>query len=314
MEAFSNAASMMVVLFITIALGYAARKGGLVDDAFDTTLSKVVIWITCPALILDSVLGNSNLPDNATILQLAGVSVLLFIPLATLALLITHFYRVPDGQKSAHAFTIVFSNVAFIGFAVSSAILGSDSLLYLSVYNLVCTVFIWTIGAWFISRSGTVKLSRAEQLAYMKKNLLTPTVAACFLALILALLHVTDTGTIGYTCNLIGAMTPPATMLVIGSTLAKYEIRTMITDGWSYLTMAIRLFGVPALVYFIGSFFISDSYVLATLTLVTAMPAAQVGTMMGIAYGGDLLTLSRGMFLTTIFSMITIPIVTMFIV
>jgi len=44
------------------------------------------------------------------------------------------------------------------------------------------------------------------------------------------------------------------------------------------------------------------------------MPAAQVGLMMGVIYGGDLLSLSQGMFLTTIFSIVTIPIVTMFII
>ncbi len=314
MEVFSNAASMMATLFIVVALGYAARKGGLVNDDFDAMLSKVVIWITCPALILDSVLGNGNLPDNTIIWQVLGVTLLLFIPTTLLALLITHFYRTPENAKSAHAFTIVFSNVAFIGFAVSSAILGKESLLYLSVYNLVCTTYIWSLGAWLMSRSGTVKLTRREQFAYVRKNLCTPTIAACLAALVLALLHITDSGIIGYTCNLLGAMTPPATMLIIGSTLAKYRMREMVTDVWSYITAFIRLIAMPAFVYFFGGLFISDTYVLATLALISAMPAAQVGIMMAVAYGGDLLTVSRGMFLTTLLSIITIPIVTMFIV
>ena len=312
MEAFSNAASMMVVLVIVVALGYVARKGGLVDDAFDATLSKVVIWITCPALILDSVLGNGNLPDNTVIWQVLGVSVLLFVPATAFALLVTHFYRTPESAKGAHAFTLVFSNVAFIGFPVAAAILGKDSLLYLSIYNLVCTIYIWSLGAWLISRSGTVKFTRREQLAYVRKNLCTPTIAACLAALVLALFHVTDSGIIGYTCNLVGAMTPPATMLIIGSTLAKYRVLDMLIDGWSYLTTFIRLIVMPAFVYFFGGLFISDSYVLAAIVLVWAMPAAQVGIMMGVAYGGDLLTLSRGMFLTTLFSVVTIPLVAMF--
>lgn len=311
---FSNAASMMAVLVIIVALGYLARKGDLVNDDFDVMLSKVVIWITCPALILDSVLSNGNLPDDAVIWQVFGVSLLGFVPTAVLAVLVTSLYRTSEGAKGAHAFTITFSNVAFIGFAVCSAILGSGSLLYLSIYNLVSTALVWTLGAWFLSRSGTVRLSRREQLAYVKRNLLTPTMIACVLALVLALLHVTDDGIIGYTCNLLGAMTPPATMLIIGSTLARYRVRDMLVDGWSYLTAAMRLLVAPALVYFVGGLFISDSYVLATLVLVSAMPVAQVGTMMGIAYGGDLLTLSRGMFLTTLLSVVTIPVVTMFII
>ena len=314
MEAFLNAGSMMIVLFITVALGYVARKTDLVDDAFDSALSRVVIYITCPALILDSVLGNTNLPPNEIVWQVLGMSLLLYLATAAIALGIARLYPIPEGQRSSHAFTITFSNVAFIGFAVSAAILGSDSLLYLSIYNLIGTVLIWTLGAWMISRSGTVELSGREQLAYVKRNLFTPTTAASILALVLALLHVTDSGTIGYACNLIGAMTPPATMLIIGSTLARYRLRDMLNNVWAYVTTAIRLLGIPAFVYFFGGLFISDAYVLASLTLIAAMPAAQVGLMMGVIYGGDLLSLSQGMFLSTIFSIITIPIVTMFIV
>lgn len=314
MEAFLNAWSMMVVLFITVALGYIARKLDLMNDVFDSTLSKVVIYITCPALVLDSVLGNTALPPNEIILQVLGISLVVFIPITAVALGIPHFYPIPEGQRSSHSFTITFSNVAFIGFAVCSSILGSNSLLYLSVYNLVCTILIWTLGAWMISRSGAVKLSRCEQMAYVKKNLATPTTAACFVALVLALLHVTDSGVIGYTCDLIGAMTPPATMLIIGSTLAKYRMRDMVNNVWAYVTTFIRLIGVPAIVYFVGNLFIPDPYVVASLTLIAAMPAAQVGSMMGIVYGGDLLSLSQCMFLTTIFSLVTIPLVTMFIV
>jgi len=313
-ETFLNAGSMMVVLFITVALGYIARKTDLVDDAFDSTLSKVVVYITCPALILDSVLGNENLPPNEIIWQVFGVSLLLYLAVAAIALGITRLYPIPEGQRSSHAFTITFSNVAFVGFAVCAAILGSDSLLYLSIYNLLGTILIWTLGAWMISRSGTVKLSRREQLAYVKRNLATPTTAASIAALVLALLHVTDSGIIGYTCDLIGAMTPPATMLIIGSTLARYRLRDMVNNVWAYVTTAIRLLGIPIFVYFFGGLFISDPYVLAALTLITAMPAAQVGLMMGVIYGGDLLSLSQGMFLTTIFSIVTIPIVTIFII
>lgn len=313
MEAFLNAGMVMAVLFITVTLGYIARKTGLMDDTFDRSLTRVVIYITCPGLVLDSVLSNPNLPPNDVIWQVLGTSIILFVPVTIVALVLPSLYPIPEGQRSSHSFTITFSNVAFIGFAVCASILGEESLLYLSIYNLVCTLLIWTLGAWMISRSGEVKPTRSEQLAYVKKNTLTPTTIACLLAFVLALLHITDDGVIGYTCDLLGAMTPPATMLIIGSTLAKYQFKEMLNNVWAYVTSFVRLIGVPAIVYATGSLFISDTYVLAALTLISAMPAAQVGSMMGIAYGGDLLSLSQCMFITTVFSVITIPLVTVFV-
>lgn len=314
MDTFLNAGSMMLVLFFTVAIGYLARKIHLVDDSFDDTLSKVVMKITCPAVVLDSVLSNSDLPNNSVVWQILGVSFLLFVPVVLIALLIPRFYRIPDIQKGSHEFTIAFSNVGLVGFAVCDSILGSESVLYLAIYNIACNLVLFSVGAWMIARSGTVKLTKREQLDYVRKNLLSPIMAACVLALIFALFHITDTGVIGKTCELLGAMTPAAAMLIIGSTLAKYEIKSMFNNGWAYITTAARLLLIPTVVYFVGSFFISDPYIVASLVLINAMPAAMMGTTMSIIYGGDSKSLSQGMFLSTIFSVITIPLVTTFLI
>lgn len=313
MEAFLNAGSMMIVLFVTVSLGYLARKMHMIDQDFNDSLSKVVMNITCPAVVLDSVLSNENLPSNEVVWQILGVSFIVFIPVILVSLLIPQLYRIPRNQRGGHSFSICFSNVGFIGFAVCDSILGSESVLYIAIYNIACNLVLYSVGAWMISRTGSVKLSFKEQLSYIRKNLISPVMACCVIALFLALFHVTDSGVIGHTCELVGAMTAPAAMLVVGSTLATYKIKSMVTNGWAYVSTFSRLIIVPAVVFFVGGLFISDPYQLASLTLVCATPAAMMGITMGILYGGDLDSLSQCMFLTTIFSIVTIPLVTMFI-
>ena len=66
---------VMVVLFIIVVLGYAMCKLGYMGDKFDQKLSSIVIDITCPALILSSVMG-TELPDRSLILPLLGVGFL----------------------------------------------------------------------------------------------------------------------------------------------------------------------------------------------------------------------------------------------
>lgn len=309
---FLNAESTMVVLFITVALGYLARKIHLTDDAFDSTLSKMIMTITCPAMILNSVLSNTSLPDDSVILQVLGVSTVTYIPLLVIAFAVPYLYRgAPAGSRGAHSFAIAFGNTGFVGFAVCAAILGSNSVLYASLYNIPFNLFVFSIGAFFMARSGTVKLSGKQQLGYLKKNLLSPSMITCVVALFLALAHVTDSGVVGRTCSMIGAMTPPASMLVIGSTLAKYQIGAMLKNGWAYVSSFFRLIVAPALMYVLGGLLIQDPYLLATLVLVAAMPAAALGTVMCLTYGGDLVTTSQCMFLTTVLSLFTIPLVTM---
>ena len=312
METFLNAESTMIILFIIVGCGYLARKLKWTDDKFDSGLSKLIMNISCPALILDSVLSNTNLPGadvilNILLMSLAGFAVLLLV--AWIAPLI---YRAPHETLGAHRFTIAFSNTGFIGFAVVGAIIGSNAVLYASMFNIVFNLIIFSFGAFFISATGTVQVSRREQIDKMLEQMRSPAMISCFVALALALLGVTDTeGVVGRTCDMLGAMTPPASMLVIGSTLAKYKFGEMFGNWRIYPTALLRLLGAPAIFWLVGSFFTTDAYVISAVAMVNGMPAAALGTMFCLTYGGDLRTISQGMFVTTILSIITIPIITL---
>lgn len=312
METFLNAESTMIILFIIVACGFVARKLHWTDDKFDAGLSKLIMNISCPALIFDSVLGNTDLPDAPFILQILLISSVSFAGILLLAWIAPRIYRTPREALGSHQFTIAFGNTGFIGFAVVGAIIGSNAVLYASMYNIVFNLVIFSFGAYFVSASGTVQISTRERLKTMLVQLRSPAMIACFVALFLALFGITDLhGVVGRTCDMLGAMTPPASMLVIGSTLAKYNFGEMFGNWRIYPTALLRLLGAPALFYFIGSFFTTDTYMLGVLALENGMPAAALGTMFCLAYGGDLKTMSQGMFVTTVLSIVTIPIVTL---
>ena len=312
MDTFLNAGSTMVILFIIVSCGFIARKLKWTDDKFDAGLTKLIMNISCPALILDSVLGNTNLPDAPFILNILLISIVAYVGILILAWVAPKIYRAPRESLGAHQFTIAFGNTGFIGFAVVGAIIGSNAVLYASMYNIVFNLVIFSFGAYFVQASGSVKLTARERLTTMVSQLRSPAMIACFIALVLALLGITDLdGMIGRTCDMLGAMTPPASMLVIGSTLAKYNFGEMFGNWRTYPTALLRLLAVPALFYFIGSFFTTDTYMLGILALENGMPAAALGTMFCLTYGGDLKTMSQGMFVTTILSVVTIPLVTL---
>lgn len=311
-ETFLNAESTMIILFIIVTCGFVARKLGWTDDRFDAGLSKLIMNISCPALIFDSVLGNTNLPDAPFILNILLVSFVCFAVLLVLAWALPHVYRTPRESIGAHQFTIAFGNTGFIGFAVVGAIIGSNAVLYASMYNIVFNLLIFSVGAYFVSATGTVKITTRERIDKMLVQLRSPAMISCIIALFLALFGITDLdGVVGRTCDMLGAMTPPASMLVIGSTLAKYDFKEMLGNWRVYPTALLRLLGAPAVFFLVGSLLTNDTYLLGVLALENGMPAASVGTMLCLLYGGDLKTMSQGMFVTTILSIVTIPLVTL---
>ena len=310
----------MLILFTIVLLGVIARKIHLMNDDFDALLSKLVMTVTLPGMILDSVLSNTNLPDSHTIMMMLVYSTVLYVLVCLFAWIFVRLvYRgVPRPAQGAHAYLISFGNTGFIGFAVLGAIMGNDAVLYGAVYNIPYNVFLFSVGMLFIASTGSdgaaAKKPVKEQVKAIAKQLVSPCLISCFVAMFLALFGVTDSGYVGQTCNLLGQMTVPAAMLVIGSTLAKQPLKQMVNDGWSYLTSFMRLAGVPLLIFFVGGIFIHDPYILAVIMIESAMPAASSGIMMCLAYGGDTMTMSRGTFITTIFSLVTLPLLALLVV
>ena len=209
----------MLILFTIVLLGAIARKIHLMNDDFDALLSKLVMTVTLPGMILDSVLSNTNLPDSHTIMMMLVYSTVLYVLVCLFAWIFVRLvYRgVPRPAQGAHAYLISFGNTGFIGFAVLGAIMGNDAVLYGAVYNIPYNVFLFSVGMLFIASTGSdgaaAKKPVKEQVKAIAKQLVSPCLISCFVAMFLALFGVTDSGYVGQTCNLLGQMTVPAAMM-----------------------------------------------------------------------------------------------------
>lgn len=319
METFQHALTQMLMLFFIVLCGFVARKRRMTDDSFDGNLSKLVMTITLPATILNSVLSNPDLPSDEIILRMLAYAAIYFVVIASCATLImqTVYRRLGRGTRGAHAFMMVFGNTGFLGYAVLASVLDQGAVFYAAVFNIVFNIVLFSVGVFFVvgeeGQRGQ-RRSLSSQIKALARTLVRPVMLASYASVALALLHINDVGPIGQTCELLGGMTVPAAMLIIGSSLAKMPLREMLFDTWSYLTVAIRLVVVPVGVYFLFGLFVRDSYVLAILVLLAAMPVASNGTMLALAYNGDTRTMARGTFLSTVFSLVTLPCIALVVV
>ena len=318
MDVFLHAASQMAILFILLIVGMVARRLRLMNDRFDTMLSQLVMKVALPAMILSSVLTNENLPDAQTIWLLIGCSVVAYTIIILIAELVPRLYRGKSpASKGTHSFIIAFGNVGFIGFPVLSAIFGPSAVFYGAVYNIPYNIALFSIGEAMIKRRDSADrphvgiCKRAKAIA---RTLANPCMAACVLSIVLALAKVTDVGgIIGTSCSYLGQLTVPASMLIIGSSLAKMSLKSMVSHLTPYIS-AFRLLVVPVVVFALFRLFIDDPLVLGVLTVSSAMPVASVGTMMCLVHGGDVDTMMRGTFLTTVLSLLTIPLIALLVV
>ncbi len=320
MEVFQHTAVQMLILAVVVVCGFIARKKKLMNDTFDTMLSQLVFNFTLPALILNSVLSSTSLPsahDIGLTLLYAALSFVLVIALSSIIAFVV-YRKVPKVTRGAHQFMMVFGNTGFIGYAVLASVLDPSAVLYAAIYNIIFNIVIFSIGVVLIagdSDSDDDRRGWRKQLGAVGHALLKPAVIASSIAAVLAIFEINAPGSpIQQACDLLGGMTVPAAMLVVGSSIAKMPLHDIFTDGWSYLTTAIRLVVMPLAVFFIFRLFVHDTFILAILVLLAAMPVASNGTMLSLAYAGDTKTVARGTFLTTVLSAVTLPLIALLVV
>lgn len=314
MESFGSILTTMLIVFGLIAVGFGCRKKGYTNDTFDGTLSKIVLNVALPAMILNSVLKNDNLPDANTVLVLIVVPTIFLLSLCVLALVIVKlfFKQAPKKAQGVYAFTIIFGNTGFIGFPIVESLFGSDAVLYGALYNIPYNVLLFTVGILLLS-SGNEGASKSKfsQIKEALKTLINPANISCFVAVFLVLFQITDHGFVGQFCQILGSMVSPCALIIVGSTLAKAPLKRMIDDSKSFVVAIIRLLATPLLFYFVFGMFIADPIMLASMTVVAATPVATVGTILCITHHGDVETMSKCTFLTTSLMLLTLPIIAM---
>ena len=294
---------VMVVLFIIVILGYVACKLGYMGDKFDKKLSSIVVDITCPLLVLSSVMGD-ELPDRTLILPLLGVGFLTYILLMVFVFWVPRLITKNHDDQGMIGFALMFANVGFIGYPIVSSIFGPHAVFYAALLNMPNTFFIFTAGVMLIKGEYSLK-------QFNPKVLVSPAMLGAFLAAIIVALGIHTPDIIARPVTMVGNITVPAALMIIGSSMAKLPIRDIIGSVKVYVTALLRLTLVPLSIYFLFKVCGVSDQVNNINTVVIAMPVASFGTMFCLKFGRDPSLITETTFITTLGSIITIPLITM---
>lgn len=293
----------MVILFTIVVLGYALCKLGYMGDKFDQKLSSIVIDVTCPALILSSVMG-AELPDRSLILPLLGIGFLTYILLLVFGFWVPRFVAKSRDEQGMIGFALMFANVGFIGYPIVSAIFGPKAVFYAALLNIPNTFFIFTAGVMLVKGEHNMK-------SLSVKVLFSPAMIAAFVAALMVAFGVRTPDIIARPVTMVGNITIPAALMVIGSSMARLPLKEIIGSPKVYVASLLRLVVVPLSVYFLFRFCGVSDVINNINTVIIAMPVASYGTMFCLKYGRNPSLMTEMTFVTTLGSILTIPLITL---
>lgn len=325
MEALPPSVTQSLVLFLMMLAGFAAGKLGILKGETVRSLSRFLLDFTLPALVVISMQKpfSPELRDQA--LRVLGLSAVVYGAAFPLAYGLTALYRrAPAAEKGVHRFAMCFSNVGFMGFPVAQSVLGPESLFMVSVYNIPFQILAFSVGIVLIRGAGPAAPAGAEVpsaagrtrpasgrlggILAGAKAFMNPAVLAAVVGFALFLLSIRIPEPLYSAMLLLGETTTPLAMAVIGAVLAGSKLGKVFANPRIWITTAYRLALHPLIVYGLAAAFGLRGLELAVPVLIAAMPVAANTTILAGVYGGDEVSASGMVFISTILSLASIPI------
>lgn len=284
----------VLALFLLMLCGLGAVRFRLLDDGGIRGLNKLVLFFAQPAMIIHKLQQDAA---PGLIAELAWVFVLTCLTIAAAGLIsFGLFLREPAQRRSVLTNLAMVSNCGYMGYPVITAALGDGALIYAVVFVAAFNLMCWTLGAYFY---GGTKAMQPQKL------LTNPSLLAIALGLTLFLTGWRLPGFINNGLNMMGSVTTPVAMFVIGARLITLR-PAHLTDVKLLLVCLLRLIVFPAAILLLFLTPLPDM-VVKSVFVCTAMPCAALTAMQSEFFDCDRALASRGVALSTALSMATVP-------
>lgn len=288
----------LILLFFTMAVGFLAAKGGILDVNANKAISKLVVNVTNPIQILASVLTAEHLLNNWQVLELMGLSLACFALTIAAGLALPRMLRTPKQDARVYQFMLSFSNIGFLGYPLVTALLGEGAAFYVTPFVLMFQLVCWSYGVFLLS---------GETRFHLSFDLLRrPCVISALLACAIYLSGLRLPALFGEAMDYTGTITSQLAMLVIGCSLAQLHAKTIFGNWRIYVLCLCKLVLLPLLIWVLLRGVLSE-LMLSVLILVQAMPVATNTTLICYEYGANDEVGSSGVFLSTLLSAVTLP-------
>ncbi len=293
-----------LVMLLLLAAGVISSKAGVMDEDTTRRFTSFNLLIPQSCMILGSILGAEADIPPLRILAILGIGFVMYAILVALGLLAPILYRCKPEDKGIYSFMTMFGNVGFMGIPVASSLFGSEAGLYAALLNIPFNILAYTLGIVLLSRSS----GDARKINW-KLVLNVPMIVSLAAVVLLCLGVRLGGGPVGRAVDMLGDMILPSSMIIIGASLGSQKLRDVFGDWRVYVFAPMRLIVVPVVLWAVLRLFVRDSVFLGTMVLLGSMPVAAFATMLSIQYGGNVRMASKTVFVTTVLSVFTIPVV-----
>lgn len=287
---------LQMVLILYLLVGMYARKKKIITQENIQKFIDLVLTLLMPCMIFQSFNRDLTIEliSQALVLMLVGFGVgIVSIFLGKI------LYRKYEPEKrSIMQYATLVNNAGFAGLPMTEGIFGDLGLFYASLAIIPNRIYMWSAG---------ISLFTETELKQRIKNVaLNPNIIAVALGLIRAFCGFKLPLPLDKAMTNMGNIVAPLSMIIVGAILAEVEWKTLFDLDVLYLAV-IRLIALPVLVGVVLRFIPIDRTAAGVELILTSMPAGTTTALMAAKYGADVKFASKCVFVTTVLSLVTVP-------
>lgn len=289
---------LQIMMFLLMAAGVVLRKKNIITKDGKNMLTDLVMCLILPCNIISAF----YIPMDKSLFVTGAEALVVSICIQIFCTFISGvFYKkIPKKQRMVLQYGTVCSNAGFLGNPVAEGLYGSLGLLYASIYLIPQRIVMWTAGVSYFTECP----SRRE---VVKKVLRHPCIIAVEIGLALLVTQIKLPEFLSSGIENIGDCTTPVTMILIGAILADADMRYLISKITAMYSL-VRLVIIPAVVL-IGCYLANVDGIVAGVSItLAAMPAGSTTAILAVKYKGDEVFATQCVVLTTLLSVLAVPV------
>lgn len=299
---FTTSLISVAIMLLYAVPGYLLVKTRLIKEHSISAFAFVLMYVCQPCLTVYT-FQQAGYSDRL----MANIGIIFGLSVAVMTVFLVAFFFIykkknGDVRYRISNIAVAFGNATFMGVPLLQALLpdNPEAVIYSSVFFIAMSILGWTVASALIT----------QDLKYLKpmKVVFNPSVLALIVALPLFCCNVTLPAQLGEAVSIVGRMSTPLCMLIIGMRLATSRLREVFTDGLQYFTIAVKQIVMPLAALLLVWWLPVDYTVKLSFYVMCCCPVASVVLSFSEMLGGGQKSAANNVLLGTLFSVVTLPV------
>lgn len=299
MEIFFTLLQQLIIMFIYMFIGYVLFKKNKITDQGTKDLGTLLIWLIMPALIINGFCVEFS---TEKLFQLIFSTLLALLALALAMFISKLLYH----KSPVDSFSSTFSNAGFMGIPLVTATLGADAVFYVTGFLALMNVLQQTYGVKILRTTD----NKPHKISW-KQLLFHPLIISPIIGLIIFCSGFGGSLPMAVSTSIdgIASMTSPLAMIVLGTYLAQTDLKEPFTSIPLYKQSSVRLLLIPFVTILIFYFLPVDNTIKLAVTISASAPVATTTSIYAHQHEQDYTYAGQTIALSTLLSVITLPVV-----